>query len=427
MIDLNVNMFKIIKDLFPICRSITGPGIKKSLKYIENIIPEFKRVKVKSGTKVFDWIVPKEWTINDAYIFDIKNKKKFADFKKLNLHVVNFSTPVNKVINKKELFKNLYTLPDQPKLVPYVTSYYKKNWGFCVSENDKKKINRGNKFKVYINSSFKNGYLDLSHAIIKGKKKKEIFFSTYLCHPSMANNELSGPALITKVAKYIKSIKNREYTYRLVIIPETIGSISYIHKFRKNLKKNIICGFNLSCVGDEREYSFISSKYGNTLSDIALKSALIGKKKIKYYSFLERGSDERQYCSPGVNLPVSGFSRSKYGEYKEYHTNADNLKLVTQKGLEQSFDVIKSIIDGFEKCFIPKSKIVCEPNLGSRNLYHTISHKKNYKSQNLKLDLISYSDGKMNIFEISEKTKIPLDIIINEYLILKKFNILDKI
>ena len=243
----------------------------------------------------------------------------------------------------------------------------------------------------------------------------------------MANNELSGPALITKVAKYIKSIKNREYTYRLVIIPETIGSISYIHKFRKNLKKNIICGFNLSCVGDEREYSFISSKYGNTLSDIALKSALIGKKKIKYYSFLERGSDERQYCSPGVNLPVSGFSRSKYGEYKEYHTNADNLKLVTQKGLEQSFDVIKSIIDGFEKCFIPKSKIVCEPNLGSRNLYHTISHKKNYKSQNLKLDLISYSDGKMNIFEISEKTKIPLDTIINEYLILKKFNILDKI
>ncbi len=423
---MNVNMFKIVKDLFPICRSITGPGIQKSLKYIENIIPDFKRLKIKSGTKVFDWVIPKEWNIKDGYIYDIKNKRKFAEFKKLNLHIVNFSVPINKIINKKELFKKLYTLPAQPRLVPYVTSYYKQNWGFCVSENDKKIINKGKKFKVFINSSFKNGHLDLSHAIFKGKKNKEIFFSTYICHPSMANNELSGPALLTKVAEYIKSIKKREYTYRLVILPETIGSITYINKFRKNLTKNVICGFNLSCVGDERGYSHISSKYGNTLSDVALKSALIGKKKIKYYSFLERGSDERQYCSPGVNLPVCGFSKSKYGEYKEYHTNADNLKLVTSRGLEQSFNVIKSIIDGFEKCFIPKSKIICEPNLGKRNLYPTISHKKNYKSQNFKLDLITYSDGKMNIFEISEKTKIPLETIINEYLILNKFNILSK-
>ena len=155
---MNVNMFKIIKNLFPICRSITGPGIKKSLTYIENIIPEFKRLKINSGKKVFDWVVPKEWNIQDGYIYDIKNKKKFADFKKLNLHIVNFSTPINKIVNKKELFKNLYTLPDQPNLVPYVTSYYKKNWGFCVSEK-KKIINRGNKFKVYIKSSFKNGTL----------------------------------------------------------------------------------------------------------------------------------------------------------------------------------------------------------------------------------------------------------------------------
>ncbi len=416
---MNVNMFKIVKDLFPICRSITGPGIQKSLKYIENIIPDFKRLKIKSGTKVFDWIVPKEWIIKDGYILDIKNKRKYAEFKKLNLHVVNFSTPINKIINKKELFKNLYTLPNQPRLVPYVTSYYKKNWGFCVSENEKKKINKGNKFKVFINSRFKKGYLDLSHAVFKGKKKKEIFFSTYICHPSMANNELSGPALMTKVADYIKNIKNRNFSYRLVILPETIGSISYIHKYKNKLKKNVICGFNLSCVGDEKSFSYISSKNGNTLADNALKSALIGKQNVKYYSFLERGSDERQYCAQGVELPVCGFSRTKYGEFKEYHTSADNLNLISNKGLEQSFEVIKSIIDGFEKCFLPKTSIICEPNLGSRNMYPTVSVKDNYKKRNYILDLITYSNGEDNIFEISQKTNIPLEILIQAYSILK--------
>ena len=286
-------------------------------------------------------------------------------------------------------------------------------------QKKKKIINRGNKFKVYIKSSFKNGTLDLSHAIFKGKKKKEIFFSTYLCHPSMANNELSGPALITKVAEYIKTLKNREFTYRLVILPETIGSICYINKFKTNLKKNIISGFNLSCVGDTRQYSYIPSKYGNTLADIALKSALIGKQNVKYYSFFERGSDERQYCAQGVDLPVCGFSRTKYGEYKEYHTSADNLNLISNKGLKQSFEVIKTIIDGFEKCFLPKTSIICEPNLGSRNLYPTTSIKDNYKKRNFMLDLITFSNGKDNIFDISQKTNIPLRNLIETYLILK--------
>ena len=204
---MKINMFKIVKDLFPICRSITGPGIKQSLKYFETTNPKFKRLKFKTGIKVFDWKVPSEWSIKDAYIQDLKTKKKYAKFKINNLHVLNFSRSINKIVSKKILFKHIYTLKNQPKLIPYVTSYYKKNWGFCLSELEKKKL-KNKYYKVFINSKFSNGTLDLTHAHFKGEKSKEIFFSSYLCHPSMANNELSGPAVLSKLADYIANKKN---------------------------------------------------------------------------------------------------------------------------------------------------------------------------------------------------------------------------
>ena len=203
-------------------------------------------------------------------------------------------------------------------------------------------------YNVVIDSDFKKGKMHYGEILLKGKKKKEIFFSTYICHPSMANNELSGPVLAAAVSKYIKRYHSKNnYTYRFVFAPETIGAISYINKNLKNLKKNMLAGFNLSCVGDDGKYSHISSRNENALSDIALEAALLGKKMIRY-SYLERGSDERQYCYPGVDLPFSGFCRTKYETYKEYHTSLDNLKFVSQKGLEGSFEVIKNIIDAFE-------------------------------------------------------------------------------
>lgn len=420
---MKINIFKIVKDLFPIHRSITGPGIKASMKYIENIVQEFKRIKFKSETKVFDWLVPNEWIIKDAYILDEKNKKH-ADFKKNNLHIVGFSYPIKKFIKKKELFNHIFTIKNLPTSIPYVTSYYKKNWGFCMSESQKKKL-KGNKFKVVIDSQFKKGHLELTHCVFPGKSKKEIFFSSYLCHPSMANNELSGPAVLTKIANYVKNLKNRKYSYRFVILPETIGSICYINKFRKQLKKNIICGFNLSCVGDDNSYSHISSRENNTLADQALSAALINKKKVKNYSFLTRGSDERQYCSPLVDLPVCGFSRSKYSEFKEYHTDKDNLEYVSEKGLENSFDVMKTIIDAFENCYLAKSKIICEPMLSKRKLHPTISVKGGYpESVILRRDIIAYSDGKKNIFQISKILNKSLKLVINETINLKNNDIL---
>lgn len=420
-------MFKTIKFLFPICRSITGPGIKYSLSYFEKIIPDFKRVKFSSGTKVYDWKIPKEWHIYDSYIQDLQTKKKFAQFKKNNLHVLNFSSPINKIVNKEELFKHIYSLKSQPTAIPYVTSYYKKNWGFCLSENEKKKLNK-KKYKVFINSKFKTGTLDLSHALFKGKSKKEIFFSSYLCHPSMANNELSGPTVLSELAKFIKNKKNLRFSYRFVILPETIGSICYIKKYYHILKKRMLCGFNVSCVGDNGNFSIIESPSGNTLADFSLKEVIKNKRKFKKYSFNERGSDERQYCAPGIELPVCGFSRSKYGEYRQYHTSLDNLNFISARGLKSSLNVLKKIVESFENkkswYMIPKSKFNCEPNLGKRNLYFNVSEKKNYKSLSLRKNLIAYSDGKKNLLQISKVINQPVNKIIRELKILVKNKVL---
>ena len=421
-IDKKFPMIKWAKDLFPLCRSLTGDGTRKTLRYFQNINNEFKILNFKSGKKVFDWSIPLEWNIKDAYI-EHNSKKRFAEFKKNNLHILGYSMPVNKVIKKEELLKHIYSQKDQPNSIPYVTSYYKKRWGFCMTENTKKKLPSGN-YKVLINSTLSKGIMEIMHAKISGKSKKEIFFSSYVCHPSMANNELSGPVLLNAIMQYLKAKYPKSfYSYRFVLLPETIGSIAYLSKFKNILKKNVICGFNLTCVGDEREYSVINSPEGNTLADYSLESALIGKKNVKSYSFLHRASDERQYCAPNIDLPLCRFSKSK--DYPEYHTDKDDFKVVTEKGLDQSLDVFKDIIDAFETGLYPKTKILCEPNLGKRNLYPTISQKGSYNNELvMRMDLIALSNGKNSIFKISKPLNKNLNTVCREYKLLKSKGLL---
>ena len=421
-IDKKFPMIKWAKDLFPLCRSLTGDGTRKTLRYFQNINNEFKILNFKSGKKVFDWSIPLEWNIKDAYI-EHNSKKRFAEFKKNNLHILGYSMPVNKVIKKEELLKHIYSQKDQPNSIPYVTSYYKKRWGFCMTENTKKKLPSGN-YKVLINSTLSKGIMEIMHAKIPGKSKKEIFFSSYVCHPSMANNELSGPVLLNAIMQYLKTKYPKSfYSYRFVLLPETIGSIAYLSKFKNILKKNVICGFNLTCVGDEREYSVINSPEGNTLADYSLESALIGKKNVKSYSFLHRASDERQYCAPNIDLPLCRFSKSK--DYPEYHTDKDDFKVVTEKGLDQSLDVFKDIIDAFETGLYPKTKILCEPNLGKRNLYPTISQKGSYNNELvMRMDLIALSNGKNSIFKISKLLNKNLNTVCREYKLLKSKGLL---
>ena len=399
-------MYDFAKKLFPINRSITGDGVRKTLKLIKKELPDLKIKKIQSGKKVFDWVVPEEWNVEEAYIL-CPDGKKIVDFKKNNLHLVGYSEPVNKEIELSELQNHLHSLPQQPEAIPYVTSYYKKNWGFCLKDNQRKKLKKGI-YKVCIKSSFTKGYLNYGEILWKGKEKKEIFFSTYICHPSMGNNEVSGPVLATTIGKYINNIKIKNYSYRMIFIPETIGSIVYLSKNITKMKKNIKAGFNLTCVGDNLEYSYIPSRNGNTLADNILKHVLkFSNIKFKKYTFLDRGSDERQYCAPGVDLPVAVFCRSKFGDYDEYHTSMDNLNFISSDGFQGSFNVIKKVVDSLEINKKVKSKFLCEPQLGKRGLYPEISKKDIYDEIFLQSNIIAYADGR-SLLDIAEVLDVPI-------------------
>ena len=400
--------------LFPICRSITGRGLKKSLKIIQNEFPKLTIHNVNSGKKVFDWTVPPEWNVKDAYILDKKNNK-IVDFKKNNLHLINYSFPVNKIFKKKEILNRLHVNLNIPNAIPYVTSYYKKYWGFCCTYYQKKEIqknyDKNSKFKVVVNSSFKKkgggGKLSYGELIIPGKSKQEILISTYICHPSMANNELSGPIVSMALIKYFLKKKKLNKTLRFLFIPETIGSITFLNKNLKYLKENLIGGYNLSCIGDNRMHSCMFSKYGNTLSDSSLLDAYKKLKiKPKIYSFLDRGSDERQYNSPGIDLPVASIFRTKYGEYPEYHTSLDNFNVVTIKGLRGGYLVAKTSIEILLKKIIPKIKILCEPNMGKRKLYPTLSTGSVNQSTKNIMNFLTYSDGNNDLRNISKLIRI---------------------
>ena len=405
-----MNLIEFCKDLYQIPRSLTGKGVVKTLEYIQDIIPlEIK--KVKSGTKVFDWTVPPEWNIKDGYVIEVNTGRKVIDFKSHNLHVVGYSEPIEDDLSFEELEKNLYYLKDNPNAIPYITSYYSKRWGFCLSFNEFKKLDRNSRFKVLIDSEFiEDGDLTYGELLIKGDVEEEIFFSSYVCHPQMVNNELSGPSVLTGIADYLLK-KPNYYSYRFVLIPETIGSIVYLSRNLNTLKKNVKGGYNISCVGDERSWGLVPSRYGNNLSDRIAEHTL--KKYypdfIKY-SWLDRGSDERQYCSPGVDLPISSITRTKFGEYPEYHTSLDNFDIVTEKGLSESLSLYLECIKIFEKNrFYPKVKVFCEPQLGKRGLYPNISTKETGNIVKNMMNFISYCDGTNSILEISEICGIDFD------------------
>lgn len=404
---IGLEMYDWATDLFPICRSITGKGVRDTLKYFKKIIPELSIKSVKTNEKFGDWEVPKEWNVKDAYIIDSSNNK-ILDFKTNNLHLWGYSEPVNKTLNLGELQKHLYSIEDSPDSIPYVTTYYNKNWGFSISHNQRKNLKSG-KYKVVINSSLSDGELNYGEILLKGESKKEILISSYICHPSMANNELSGPCVLVSLVKnYLKKI-DRNFTYRLILIPETIGSIIYINKHLEHLKKSVFCGLNLSCVGDNISYSYLMSRKGNTFSD-KVANYLINQ----YYpgsnrfSYLSRGSDERNYCWPGVDLPIISLMRTKYGDYKEYHTSDDNLEFISPEGLQGGYEINHNFLKIVEINKTYLSNTIGEPFLTKHKL-------RNKRMGNESLDLssvnvinfLAYSDGS-DLIDICEKTGIDL-------------------
>ena len=424
-------MYSFAEKIFPYTRSITGEGVRQTLKDLKDYIRpagvELKISSIPSGTNVFDWTVPKEWKIREAFIEDERGDH-IIDMKESNLHVLGYSTPVDEWVDLDELKKHVYVEENQPDVIPYVTSYYKERFGFCMSKNKLDSLKDG-RYHMYVDSELFDGVLNYAEAVIPGESDEEIMFSTYFCHPSMADNECSGPALAAELINTIASMDHRRYTYRFVFVPETIGSITYLSQddHVKYLQKHLKAGFVLSCVGDDNDYSMIHSRYADTYADRVLLNVLSCKEKHTIYGFEKRGSDERQYNAPGVDLPVVCFCRSKFGEFAEYHTSADNMDFVSPQGFQGAYDAMIEVVNILEKNAYYRMKVLCEPQLGKRGLYSDISRKGIYDTILVQRDVISYCDGKNDLLDLSERIGVPVSDIIEIIDRLKENDLLEKI
>ena len=413
-------MKTLLEKLYPICRSITGNGVRESLgiikKYFSNA--DFNIVEVPTGTKVYDWKVPKEWNIRTAWIKD-SNGNKLVDFDLNNLHLVSYSIPIDKKMGWEELKKHIHTIPDKPDWIPYRTSYYNEDWGFCISHNDLEDLEVFNgvtnnaEYHVYIDSSLTQGNLTYGELYLPGQSDEEILLSTYICHPSMANDNLSGPVLLTELAKNL-ALEERHYSYRFLFIPETIGAITWLSKNEHKLNK-IVGGLVATCIGDDGVIQYKRSRQ-TTMIDNVVEKVLKDTSAVEEYhinDFEPLGSDERQYCSPGINLPIGCLTRTPYGKFEEYHTSADNLDFVSESSLEASYNILKEIIYYLEyNRTYTNVNPKCEPNFGKRGLYDLIGAGDRSESIPLYKWILNYSDGNHSLIDISNKCDVNFNTIL---------------
>lgn len=404
-----LEMYHLISELYPICRSITGDGVRKSLHILQQLIP-LEIHEIPTGTRVFDWVIPKEWNVRDAYV---KNSlgEKVIDFQTSNLHLLNYSIPIARKMPLSELKEHLFTLPEHPDWIPYRTSYYKENWGFCLRHNDLKRLKEG-EYEVYIDSSLEEGHLTYGEYYLSGETEEEVLFSCHVCHPSLCNDNLSGMALATFLARYLTS-QPRRYSYRFLFIPGTIGSITWLC-LNEDKTDRIQHGLVISGVGDAGAMTYKKSRRGNADIDRAVSHVL--KHSGEEYAieeFSPYGYDERQYCSPGFNLPIGRLGRTPFGKYPEYHTSADNLDFVKPEYLMNSYARYIEIVSILEnnKTYI-NTNPKCEPQLGKRGLYGTLGGEQNKKMGEMAmLWILNYSDGNHSLLDIAERSNIEFRVI----------------
>ena len=408
---LEREMGALLKRLFPICRSITGQGVRETLAILRELIPLQVR-EVPTGTKVFDWTVPKEWNILDAYIKD-PSGRKIVDFKQNNLHIVGYSAPVRAKMPLAELKKRLYSLPDQPTRIPYRTSYYNPDWGFCISHEQLVSL-KDETYEVVIDSTHAAGSLTYGELLIRGRSADEVLISTYVCHPSMANDNVSGVILTTLLARSLMKEKGLRYSYRFLFIPETIGAITWLSKNRARAKR-IKHGLVATCLGDAGAFTYKKSRDGNAVIDAATMHVLAcSDYPHRVVDFFPSGSDERQFSSPGFNLPVGSLMRSMYYTFDEYHTSGDNLAFVKARYIRESLELYQKIIfilehNGTYKNTNPYG----EPQLGRRGLYALLGADKNPTMNEQALQwTLNFSDGSHSLLDIARRAKMDFETIL---------------
>lgn len=402
--EIGQQLHRFAADLFPYCRSITGEGIRRTLALIGNRIP-LQTVDVPTGTQVFDWTVPKEWNIQDAFIRR-PGGERVVDFQKCNLHVLNYSTPLHATMSLSELKPHMFTLPGRPDWTPYRTSYYREDWGFCLPHNQMLTLEDGD-YEVCIDSTLRDGCLTYGECYVPGSSTDEVLISCHACHPSLANDNLSGLAVATFLAQCLLGRKLR-YSYRFLFVPGTIGAITWLARNRENVGR-VRHGLVLTCIGDAAGFHYKKSRRGNTEIDSAVAHVL--RHHGEPYEILEfspNGYDERQYCSPGFNLPVGCLMRSVWGTFPEYHTSADNLEFIQPSKLAGSLHVCAAIVDVLENNRrYTNQNPYCEPQLGRRNLYRPTGGDSISDEISARLWVLNLSDGEHSLLDIAERSGLP--------------------
>lgn len=400
-------MYGLVRRLYPICRSITGDGVRETLGILRERLP-IEVHEIRSGTQVYDWTVPKEWNIRDAYIMDDRGRK-VVDFRNSNLHVLNYSVPVRARVSNEELKSHLFSLPDRPDWIPYRTSYYSENWGFCVSHNQYLQLTDP-AYEVVIDSELKDGHLTYGEYYKRGESEDEVLFSCHVCHPSLCNDNLSGIALATQLARWLSG-RDTRYSYRFLFIPGTIGSIAWLCLNEAQVR-HIRHGLVIVCVGDDGGFTYKKSRRGDSEIDrVVLNILKHSGRPYKVVDFYPYGYDERQYCSPGFDLAVGSLSRTTHGEYPEYHTSADDLSLVKPANLAESFDIYRRVVEALEqnRSYLNLNPR-CEPQLGKRGLYGNVGAETGRPVGTMTLLwLLNLSDGEHSLLDISERSGVPVD------------------
>ena len=407
--DVGREMYELIAELYPLCRSITGDGVRQTLGILKKHLP-LDVHEVPTGTPVFDWTVPKEWNIRDAYV---KNStgERIIDFHRSNLHVVSYSTPLRRTVRLEELREHLYSLPDRPDWIPYRTSYYNENWGFCLSHKQFLEL-ADEEYEVCIDASLEDGHLTYGEYYLPGEIADEVLLSCHVCHPSLCNDNLSGIALVTFLAKYLSSLARR-YSYRFLFIPGTIGSITWLCLNEAHVA-NIKHGFIVAGVGDAGDLTYKRSRRGDAEIDKVFSHVLKhSRSDYAIIDFFPYGYDERQFCSPGFNLPVGCLMRTPHGQYPEYHTSADTLDFVQPTYLADSFSKCLSVLAVLEhnKIYVNQNP-KCEPQLGKRGLYGAVGGQTDRRVGELAmLWVLNLADGRHTLLDIAEKAGIEFEVV----------------